>query len=116
MAAEGEFAFVIAAFSVQEGLVDEDLYSSIVFAILLSTIIAPFSLRFTITYFNKRAMDAVAKAEEEMNNQLSGGGGVDAMLTVRAVLCFLFVAFGHDAYMHTCMNISENWSIHSFNI
>ena len=41
MAAEGEFAFVIAAFAVDKKLIDEDLYSSIVLAILLSTIIAP---------------------------------------------------------------------------
>jgi len=81
MAAEGEFAFVIAAYSVAEGLIDKDLYSSIVFAILLSTIIAPFSLRFTITYFNKRAMAAVLRAEEEMTHQLSGGKGVDDVLT-----------------------------------
>ena len=66
MAAEGEFAFVIAAFSVENELIDEDLYASIVFAILLSTIIAPFSLRFTINYFNKRSMEAVIQAEEEM--------------------------------------------------
>lgn len=69
MAAEGEFAFVIAAFAVDKDLIDKDLYSSIVLAILLSTIIAPFSLRFTITYFNKRAMAAVVSAEKEMTTR-----------------------------------------------
>ena len=68
---------MIAAFSVDKGLIDKDLYSSIVLAILLSTIIAPFSLRFTIGYFNKRAMAAVLKAEE-----LAAAGGVDAALEV----------------------------------
>lgn len=63
MAAEGEFAFVIAAFSVEKGIIDIDLYSSIVLAILLSTIVAPFSLRFTITYFNKRNMRELEAAE-----------------------------------------------------
>ena len=57
---------MIAAFAVDKDLVSKDLYSSIVLAILLSTIIAPFSLRFTITYFNKRAMAAVVSAEKEM--------------------------------------------------
>ena len=58
---------MIAAFAVDKNLVDKDLYSSIVLAILLSTIIAPFSLRFTITYFNKRAMAAVVSAEKEIS-------------------------------------------------
>lgn len=63
MAAEGEFAFVIAAFALSEGIIERQLYSSIVLAILLSTILAPFSLRFTINYFNKRAMKDVEEAE-----------------------------------------------------
>ncbi len=69
MAAEGEFAFVIAADSVSKGLIGEDLYSSIVLAILLSTIIAPFSLRFTITYFNKKALAEVEDAEGMIQKQ-----------------------------------------------
>jgi len=64
MAAEGEFAFVIAAFSVEKGIIDIDLYSSIVLAILLSTIIAPFSLRLTINYYNKKNMKELEAAEE----------------------------------------------------
>jgi len=66
MAAEGEFAFVIAAYSVAEGIIDIELYSSIVLAILLSTIVAPFSLKYTISYFNKRALEDVQNAEKEM--------------------------------------------------
>jgi len=66
MAAEGEFAFVIAAYSVAEGIIDIELYSSVVLAILLSTIVAPFSLKFTISYFNKRALEDVENAEKEM--------------------------------------------------
>jgi len=57
---------VIAAFAVDNGLIDKDLYSSVVLAILLSTIIAPFSLRFTISYFNKRALAEVLMVEEEI--------------------------------------------------
>lgn len=76
MAAEGEFAFVIAAFSVDKGIIDKELYSSIVLAILLSTIIAPFSLRFTISYFNKRALHEVEMAEE-MHKE---GGNIESQL------------------------------------
>mmetsp|Transcript_27971 Transcript_27971/g.42849 ORF Transcript_27971/g.42849 Transcript_27971/m.42849 type:complete len:809 (+) Transcript_27971:202-2628(+) len=65
MAAEGEFAFVIAVFAVDQGLIEKDLYASIVLAVLLSTIIPPFALRFTITYFAKKAEEAVAKAVAE---------------------------------------------------
>lgn len=71
---------MIAAFAVDKGLIDKDLYSSIVLAILLSTIIAPFSLRFTISYFNKRALAVVMMAEEVMIK--SADGGSDAVLTV----------------------------------
>jgi len=67
MAAEGEFAFVIAVFSVDSGLIDKDLYASLVLAVLLSTIIPPFLLRFTIGYYNKRAEEAVRQlADQEM--------------------------------------------------
>ncbi|EED95900.1 Na+/H+ exchange protein also known as sodium:hydrogen antiporter, partial [Thalassiosira pseudonana CCMP1335] len=48
MAAEGEFAFVIAVFAVDQELISPDLYASIVLAVLVSTIIPPFALRFTI--------------------------------------------------------------------
>jgi Kef-type K+ transport system membrane component KefB len=65
MAAEGEFAFVIAVFSVDGGLISKDLYASVVLAVLLSTIIPPFLLRFTISYYNKKGEEAVEKAAEE---------------------------------------------------
>mmetsp|Transcript_9977 Transcript_9977/g.24036 ORF Transcript_9977/g.24036 Transcript_9977/m.24036 type:complete len:795 (+) Transcript_9977:202-2586(+) len=71
MAAEGEFAFVIAVFAVDKGLIDKDLYASLVLAVLISTILPPFALRSTISYYNKKGEEAVAKAaeEEELRNQ-----------------------------------------------
>lgn len=65
MAAEGEFAFVIAVFAVDGGLISKNLYASVVLAVLLSTIIPPFLLRFTISYYNKKGEEAVEKAAEE---------------------------------------------------
>ena len=62
MAAEGEFAFVIAVFAVDEGIISVDLYASIVLAVLLSTIIPPFLLRFTIAYYNKKSEEKVLAA------------------------------------------------------
>lgn len=64
MAAEGEFAFVIAVFSVDKGLISQDLYASIVFAVLLSTILAPFGLKLIISRYNKIAVLNLRKAEE----------------------------------------------------
>ena len=71
MAAEGEFAFVIAVFAAETGLIDKDLYASVVLAVLLSTIFPPFLLRFTITHYNKlgeKAVEDAMKEEESSRN------------------------------------------------
>eukprot|EP00934_Nitzschia_sp_Nitz4_P000672 Nitzschia sp. Nitz4//scaffold12_size214221//175755//178084//NITZ4_001527-RA/size214221-augustus-gene-0.35-mRNA-1//-1//CDS//3329535101//672//frame0 len=65
MAAEGEFAFVIAVFAVESGLISADLYASVVLAVLLSTIVPPFLLRFTISYWHKISQAKVEMAAEE---------------------------------------------------
>lgn len=79
MAAEGEFAFVIAVFGFDNGLIDKDLYSSIVLAILLSTIIAPFLLRMTISHYNKITERQIKDAEEiEFNRKMELGGAADS--------------------------------------
>ena len=51
MMGEAEFAFVVAVFGVSEGLVPPDIYASIVWAILLSTLISPLLLRTTLFFF-----------------------------------------------------------------
>eukprot|EP00591_Stephanopyxis_turris_P003514 CAMPEP_0195521100 /NCGR_PEP_ID=MMETSP0794_2-20130614/17952_1 /TAXON_ID=515487 /ORGANISM="Stephanopyxis turris, Strain CCMP 815" /LENGTH=778 /DNA_ID=CAMNT_0040650573 /DNA_START=46 /DNA_END=2382 /DNA_ORIENTATION=+ len=62
MAAEGEFAFVIAVFSVDSGLISKTLYASIVLAVLLSTVLAPFALRLTINRYNKKTENVIKEA------------------------------------------------------
>uniref|UniRef100_A0A7S1Z7Y7 Cation/H+ exchanger transmembrane domain-containing protein n=1 Tax=Ditylum brightwellii TaxID=49249 RepID=A0A7S1Z7Y7_9STRA len=62
MAAEGEFAFVIAVFAVDSGLITKDLYASVVLAVLISTILPPFALRYTINRYNKKSEDKVQEA------------------------------------------------------
>lgn len=64
MAAEGEFAFVIAVFAKDMELISADLYASIVLAVLISTIIPPFCLRATISHYNKVAEKMVEEAED----------------------------------------------------
>jgi Kef-type K+ transport system membrane component KefB len=51
MAGEAEFAFVIAVFGVTNDLIDAELYASVIFAILLSTILSPLLLRTTLALF-----------------------------------------------------------------
>ena len=75
MAAEGEFAFVIAVFAVEDELISKDLYASVVLAVLLSTIAPPFLLRFTISYYNKRAEELVERAAQQ---ELERGHDLDA--------------------------------------
>lgn len=66
MMAEGEFAFVIAVYAVSNELISEDLYASIILAVLLSTIIAPFSLRYIINKYASHTNDKVKAIEGEM--------------------------------------------------
>eukprot|EP00980_Cylindrotheca_fusiformis_P005132 scaffold1087_cov136-Cylindrotheca_fusiformis.AAC.18 len=51
MAGEAEFAFVLAVFGVTEGVIPPNLYASIVFAILLSSIVSPLLLRAVLAFY-----------------------------------------------------------------
>jgi Kef-type K+ transport system membrane component KefB len=62
MAAEGEFAFVIAVFSVDNGLTSKDVYASVVLAVLISAIVPPFGLRYVLG-------SEWGEEEEEMNRK-----------------------------------------------
>lgn len=55
---------MIAVFAKDQKLIDDDLYASIVLAVLISTIIPPFALRFTISHYNKMAEKIVQNAED----------------------------------------------------
>ena len=51
MAGEAEFAFLVARFGFTEDLFSEQVYASVVFAILLSTIVSPVMLRLSISHY-----------------------------------------------------------------
>jgi Kef-type K+ transport system membrane component KefB len=51
MAGEAEIAFLVAGFGLSEGLLSQEVYASVVFAILLSTIVSPVLLRTTLALF-----------------------------------------------------------------
>eukprot|EP00546_Thalassionema_frauenfeldii_P006805 CAMPEP_0178918316 /NCGR_PEP_ID=MMETSP0786-20121207/13764_1 /TAXON_ID=186022 /ORGANISM="Thalassionema frauenfeldii, Strain CCMP 1798" /LENGTH=795 /DNA_ID=CAMNT_0020592023 /DNA_START=236 /DNA_END=2623 /DNA_ORIENTATION=- len=71
LAAEGEFAFIIAVYAFDEKLIGKTTYSSIVLAVLLSTIIPPFALRYTIHLYNKKAAEKVKELAQEENNNIT---------------------------------------------
>lgn len=109
MAAEGEFAFVIAVFAVDTGLIGEELYASIVLAVLLSTIVPPFALRFTISYYNKRAeqlIEKIANDEMERLHLLEDEGTLaEQIQQKRAVfLCIQTQSLGRWGLMHDLMS------------
>jgi hypothetical protein len=109
MAAEGEFAFVIAVFSVDSGLISEKLYASVVLAILISTVIPPFALRFTISYYNRRAekmIEKIANDEMERNHLLEGEETLAQQIQLkRAVfLCIQTQSLGRWGLMHELMS------------
>ena len=55
-------------FARDQDLISGDLYASIVLAVLISTIIPPFLLRFTISYYNK-VTERMIKEKEELERQ-----------------------------------------------
>lgn len=55
---------MIAVFAKDQDLISADLYASIVLAVLISTIIPPFALRFTLSYYNKIAAKMIKQAED----------------------------------------------------
>jgi Kef-type K+ transport system membrane component KefB len=68
MAGEAEFAMLVAGFGFREGLLEEAIYASTVFAILLSTILSPCLLRLTLALFgdeNDNKYDATSHENEE---------------------------------------------------
>jgi hypothetical protein len=68
MSAWGEFAFILATASFAEGTLDQESFSAVLLAVLLSVIYSPYALAFTISYYEKQAqksMDAhLAKFED----------------------------------------------------
>jgi len=54
MAGEAEFAFLLAGFGLSEGLLSQEIYASVVFAILLSTVMSPVLLRTTLAVFPEK--------------------------------------------------------------
>jgi Kef-type K+ transport system membrane component KefB len=58
----GEFNFIIASFALGEGLFGPDLYSAVVFAILVSAIVGPLLLSNVIQFYNEKSKAYLASS------------------------------------------------------
>ena len=61
MAGEAEFAMLVATFGFTESIITEDIYASVVFAILLSTVLSPCLLRLTLTIMMTKSKTSTTK-------------------------------------------------------
>ena len=69
MTCRGEFSFIIAAFALSKGVIEADMYASVVFAVLLSAITSPFILLRCIAHFNE-----LKKKHLAVTNPMGDGG------------------------------------------
>jgi hypothetical protein len=66
MAAWGEFAFLVANESYREGILNKEEFMPLAFAILLSAVISPFALKFTLEWKNKLQRATLQKQLERV--------------------------------------------------
>jgi Kef-type K+ transport system membrane component KefB len=69
MAGQAEFAFLVARFGFESGLIQNETYASINFAILLSTIVSPVLLRVTLAVFVVDVDPDLATTEKKTQNR-----------------------------------------------
>lgn len=67
MSCRGEFSFIIASFGLSAGLIGENLYSAVVWAVLISCVTSPFVLLRAIQYYK----DQQRQYMEQMNPLLN---------------------------------------------
>ena len=84
MTCRGEFSFVIAAFALGEGLFTPELYSAIVFAVLLSSITSPFVLLSIIKYYNRLSEAYLAQSLLEPEEGKDGMSSLFLSIQIRS--------------------------------
>jgi len=80
MSAWGEFAFILATTSKAEGILDEKQFSTITMAVLLSVIVGPICLSYSISLSKKRL--AHMQLNEPMLNDVSNSEIADPMASL----------------------------------
>lgn len=73
MTCRGEFSFIIAAFGIGNGLLDPELYSAIIWAVLLACITSPIILTLILRYYNRLAEKYLE--QEQLDKSIVGGKG-----------------------------------------
>jgi Kef-type K+ transport system membrane component KefB len=73
MTCRGEFSFIIAAFGIGNGLLDPELYSAIIWAVLLACITSPIILTLLLRHYNRLAEQYLEK--QELDSSIVGGRG-----------------------------------------
>lgn len=73
MTCRGEFSFIIAAFGIGNALLDPELYSAIIWAVLLACITSPIILTLVLRHYNHSAAKFLEK--QELDSSIVGGRG-----------------------------------------
>lgn len=73
MTCRGEFNFIIAAFGIGNTLLDPELYSSIIWAVLLACITSPIILTLVLRHYNRSAERYLEK--QQLDSSIVGGQG-----------------------------------------
>lgn len=73
MTCRGEFSFIIAAFGIGNGLLDPELYSAIIWAVLLACITSPIILTLILRDYNRLAEKYLE--QEQLDKSIVGGKG-----------------------------------------
>ena len=73
MTCRGEFNFIIAAFGIGNGLLDPELYSAIIWAVLLACITSPIILTLVLRHYNRLAEKYLEK--QQLDSSIVGGRG-----------------------------------------
>ena len=86
MTYRGEFSFIIAAFSLKEGIFDIETYSSVVWAILLSCITSPLALLYTISHYNMKSKESLESVKTESVKAATGKTPLYIVIQFRSAL------------------------------
>mmetsp|Transcript_20589 Transcript_20589/g.31391 ORF Transcript_20589/g.31391 Transcript_20589/m.31391 type:complete len:879 (+) Transcript_20589:134-2770(+) len=83
MTCRGEFNFIIAAFGIGNGLLDPELYSSIIWAVLLACITSPIILTLVLRHYNRLAEQYLEKHQLD-TSIVEGRGPLHVNIQIRS--------------------------------
>ena len=105
MSAWGEFAFILATASFEEGTIDMEAFSSVLLAVMVSVIVSPYALRLTVNHYAKRQM-------KKLDKHLTKYGTDDGLLILYCnILLYknMFILIGHPVYYAIITKARGSW-------